>query len=149
MHRTETAFQIQANRICTRINTSPYLDTKARLDQDLRKTKAGLDELARLHPPQRELPTYRALLTAMRRIYVFDMAHESAEIALAQQGKEDDTRLMRGQKLKPLTGLAKRLVPLTFQQTGRDLRRRGRDSRTLGLTACNTEVGTAPLRTSR
>jgi hypothetical protein len=148
MHGTETAFQTRANRICTRINTSPYLDTKARWDQDLRKTKAGLDELARLQPPKHERPTYRALLTVMERIYVFDRAHESAEIALAQQAKRNDTRMMRGQKLEPFKGVAKRLVALTFQQTGRDLRQRARDSRTLGLAACNTEVGTAPLRTS-
>jgi hypothetical protein len=71
MPASATAFQAQANRICTKINTSPYLDTKSRFDRDLRKTKAGLDELARLHAPAKEERTYRALLTHMRRIYVF------------------------------------------------------------------------------
>jgi hypothetical protein len=149
MQRSEAAFQTQANRICTSINTSPCLDTKARFDQDLRKTKAGLDQLARLHPPKHERSTYRALLTAMQRIYVFDKVHESAEIALAQQGKRDDARLLRGQKLKPFEGVAKRLVALTFQQTGRDLTQRGRDARALGLASCDTEGTVSAIRTSR
>ena len=149
MQRTETAFQTQGNRICTRINTSPYLGTKARWDRDLRKTKAGLDELSRLRPPQRHRAAYQALLMAMRRIYVFDKAHERAEIALAQQGLRNDRRMRRGQKLKPFTGVAKRLVALTFRETGRDLTQRIRDSRTLGLSACNTVGTVSAIRTSQ
>jgi hypothetical protein len=84
----------------------------------------------------------------MHRIYVFDKAHETGEITLARQGKRDNLRLIRGQKLKPFTGAAKRLVAVTFRQTGRDLRERGRAARILGLADCDMAAGTASLISS-
>ena len=139
-HRSETAFQARANRICTRINTSPFLDTRARFDQDLRKTKEGLTELARLHAPRRERSTYRALLAHMQRIYVFTRAHVPAEIALARQGNRELKRWMRG---GPKPGpFGRRFAALTTRQVGRDYDEKFRDARLLGLTACNTVSGT-------
>ena len=145
-HRSETAFQVRANQICTRINTSPFLDTRARFDQDLRKTKEGLAELARLQAPRRERNTYRALLAHMQRIYVFTKAHVPAEIALARQGNRELKRWMRG---GPKPGpFGKRLTALTARQVGRDYTEKFRDARALGLTACNTVSTTAALRDS-
>jgi hypothetical protein len=145
-HRSETAFQTRANRICTRINTSPFLDTKARFRHDLRKTEAGLTELARLHAPRSERRTYRALLMHMQRIYVFTKAHVPAEIALARQGSRELKQWMSG---GPKPGpFGRRLTALTARQVGRDYREKFRDARSLGLTACNTVSSTAALRES-
>jgi hypothetical protein len=139
-HRSETAFQVRANRICTRINTSPFLDTKARYDHDLRKTEKGLTELARLHAPRSKRSTYRALLAHMQRIYVFTKAHVPAEIALARQGNRELKRWMRG---GPKPGpFGRRFAALTTRQVGRDYDEKFRDARLLGLTACNTVSGT-------
>ena len=146
-HATQTAFQARANHICTRINTSPYLDTKPRFDQDLRKTKAGLDELARLHPPAREQRTYRALLGHMRRIYVFDKEHESAEIGAARQAKLEMLRMKKGQR--PTLRLEKRLAALTFRQLGRDMSQKVREARSLGLTDCNIVATTGTVELVR
>jgi hypothetical protein len=148
-HSTETAFQTRANHICSRINTSPYLDTKPRFDQDLRKTKAGLDELGRLHPPAREQLTYRALLGHMQRIYVFDRENESAEIAAARQAKLEMLRTTKGQS--PTLRLEKRLLAVTDRQVGRDITQKFREARTLGLTDCNIVAtsGTITLVTKR
>jgi hypothetical protein len=143
MHRSESAFQTQANRICTRINTSPYLDTKARYAQDLRKTRTGLAELGHLHPPKKERSTYRALLTHMKRIYMFTKAHVPAEIALARQGQKQLRRLARGQKTRPF---GTRFVALTSRQVGHDYNDRVLDSRTLGFPACDMVGTTGKLR---
>ena len=148
MHRSETPFQVRANRICTRINTSPFLDTRARFDQVLRKTREGLTELARLHAPRSERSTYRALLAHMQRIYAFTKAHVPAEIALARQGNRELKRWMHGgPKPRPF---GKRLTALTKRQVGMDYTEKFRDARALGLTACNTvsSTGTDVLRAS-
>jgi hypothetical protein len=144
MHQaTQTGFQTQANRICTTMNTSPYLDTKPRFDQSLRRRKAGLDQLALQHPPAREQQTYRALLRHMQRIYVFDKEHESAEIRAARQAKLEMLRMKKGQR--PTLRLEKRLLVVTNRQIGGDFKQKFREARTLGLTDCNIAVTTASL----
>jgi len=146
MHRSETAFQTRANRICTRINTSPFLDTRARLDRHLLKTRVGMTQLARLHAPKSERRTYRALLAHMQRIYVFTKAHVPAEIALARQGNRELKRWMNG---GPKPGpFSQRFAALTARQVGRDYSEEFHDARSLGLTACNTVRGTDALRES-
>jgi hypothetical protein len=145
MHASETAFQSRASQICTVINTSPYLDTKGRFDRSLRKTEIGLRKLALLRPPAGKEHVYRAMLTHMRRIYLFDKAHEREEIAFARQAARQDKQLLKGQHPKLRGG--KRLASLTFRQVGRDYEQKLREAQTLGLTACNTETGTARLHT--
>jgi hypothetical protein len=64
---------------------------------------------------------------AMQRIYIFERAHESAELTLAQQTERNDNRMPKGKSSDT---------------------QRGAVILELGLVACNSDVGTARLRTS-
>jgi hypothetical protein len=140
-----TPFRVRANAICARINTSPFLDTKARYDADLRKTRLGLDQLARLERSAPDKREFRDLVRSMRTIYAFDRAHESAEIALALESKRVDERVMKG--LRPRWGkAARRFVALTSREIGSDYDKKFRVARALGLTACNTVGTVTPIR---
>jgi len=138
-------FQARANAICKRMNTSPFLDTKALYDADLRKTRLGLSRLSSLAtsaPNQRE---FGDLVGSMRAIYAFDRVHESEEVALAQASKHVDARVLKG--LRPRWGKAtRRFVAVVSRQIGGDEDEKFRDARMLGLTACNEESTVGTLR---
>jgi hypothetical protein len=147
-HSTPTTFQSRANAICARMNTSPFLDTQARYDADIRKTKAGLDALARLTPPTLDRRAYQRLLADKRRIYAFDSTHKDSEIALAREGARQSRRVLKGLKVSPWPAAEKRFMALISRETGRDSSNAFTEAKRLGLTACNDEstVGTVRLR---
>ncbi len=131
-----TPFQVRANAICTRMNTSPFLDTKALFAADLRKTRLGihrLSSLATAAPNTREL---RDLVGSMQAIYAFDRDHESEWVALARAGTRIDADVMHG--LRPRWGKATRqFAALVSRQIGGDENEKFREARALGLGACN------------
>ncbi len=143
----ESPFQTRANAICARINTSPLLDTKARYDADLRKTRLGLQRLSSLGksaPNQRE---FGDLVGSMRAILYFYRRYESEWIAFARASRSVDGRLMNG--LPPRWGKAsRRFMAKVSRQIGGDEDVKFHDARALGLTACNEAATVGRIRMS-
>jgi hypothetical protein len=132
----ESPFQTRANAICTRINTSRFLDTKARYDADLRKTKRGLQQVSSLAMSASNRREFGDLVGSMRAIYAFDRRHESEWIAFAQASKSVDARVLKG--LQPRWGKAsRRFMATVSRQIGGDEDVKFHDARALGLNACN------------
>ena len=140
-------FQARANVICARMNTSPFLDTKALYDADLRKVRLGLQQLSSLAPSAPNKREFGDLVGSMRAIYAFDRLHESEEVALARESQRVDARVMKG--LRPRWGKDARLfTAMVSRQIGGDEDIKFHDAGALGLTACNEQatVGTTRLR---
>jgi hypothetical protein len=140
-------FQTRANAICARINTSPFLDTKALYDADLRKTRLGLQQLSSLGKSAPNGREFGDLVGSMRAIYAFDRLHESEEVALAQASRRVDARVLKGRR--PRWGRAtRRFVSLVSRQIGGDEDEKFRDARALGLTACAEQATVGRVRES-
>ena len=137
----ESPFQVRANAICARMNTSRFLDAKALYDADLRKTRRGLQQLSSLasSAPNGREREFGDLVGSMRAIYAFERRHESEEIALAQESRRVDARVLEG--LPPGWGKAsRRFMATVSQQIGGDEDVKFHNARALGLTACNEEA---------
>jgi hypothetical protein len=129
------------------MNTSPFLDTKALYDADLRKTRLGLQRLSSLAASAPNERKFGDLVGSMRAIYSFDRAHEREEIALALAGKRVGARVMKG--LRPRWGKAtRRFAAMVSRQIGGVEDEKFRDAHALGLTACNEESTVGTLKES-
>jgi hypothetical protein len=140
-------FQARANAICARMNASPFLDTRALYDADLRKRRRGLQQLSSVATSAPDKREFGDLVRSMRAIYAFDRLHESEWVALAQASKRVDARVMNG--LPPRWGKgARRFSAMVSRRTGGAEDEKSRDARALGLTACNEEATIGRLRES-
>jgi hypothetical protein len=137
-------FETRANAICARMNTSPFLDTKALYDAHLQKTRRGLQRLSSLGESAPNPREFGDLVGSIRASYSFERAHEAEEIALVKASKRVGVRLMNGQPphWPKATG---QFIALVSRQIGGDKDVEFHNAKDLGLDACGVVSTTGTL----
>jgi hypothetical protein len=115
---SQTAFRSRADAICHELGlqTGSAVSTKAALDKHIRRARAGIGELARLHPSSEDEHSYRDLIATLDRTMSLARTRFPALIAAKSPSSQEIERLAR---------------PLE-----RDVRRAEGDARAIGLGAC-------------
>lgn len=140
---SDAALHTQANRICGEVhrqNRSVDFSSSSGFSRGLAGMRAGVERLARLHPPSSGAPAYRDLLANLRDINRRLDVNEAELLRLQRRLRES---------LGPsTTRTIKRLRGLVSPVEGDGLRAAA-DARALGLGVCTTDLsGGAPLAPS-
>jgi hypothetical protein len=137
---SEAAFRAQANRICHHVhqqNRAADFSSRSGFAKGLAAMRAGVEQLARIHPLAKDQPVYRDLLAKLRDINLRLGENEAQLLRLQRQLKKSGGR--------PAKRTVKRLGALVGPMA-RDGLHAAADARALGLGVCAADLsGGAPL----